>query len=221
MSEAVSRNGSLDEDRLHRALRQEMDATRSTVPGMLKVWSSPPPHQETRLIPPPATSPMATSSPAGLRPPRSGGVAGGGMKEVIAIIRPQQWSPTKLRLQRLHVQAFTHTRVLGRGRERGLRYLPRAGAARGMGVRYLPKRMISWVVEEAHVEPLVNAIIEINQTGQLGDGKIFVLPIDGAVRIRTGEQGLEALQPQQPFEMVMGQVSQPSETPAFAHASRE
>jgi len=44
--------------------------------------------------------------------------------------------------------------------------------------------MISWIVEETHVEPLVQAIIEANQTGQLGDGKIFVLPVEGVVRIR-------------------------------------
>ena len=106
------------------------------------------------------------------------------LKEVVAIIRPQRWSHTKLRAQRLRVQAFTQTRVLGRGRERGLRYLPRKGAVSGMGVRYLPKRMISWMVEEAQVEPLIQAIIEANQTGQLGDGKIFVLPVEEAVRIR-------------------------------------
>ncbi len=126
------------------------------------------------------------------------------MKEVVAIIRPQRWSHTKLRIQRLRVQAFTVSRVLGRGRERGLRYLPRKGAASGMGVRYLPKRMISWIVEEAHVEPLVRAIIEANQTGQLGDGKIFVLPVEETVRIRTDERGLEALRAEPAFEMVLG-----------------
>ena len=117
------------------------------------------------------------------------------LKEVIAIIRPQRWSHTQLLVQQLHlpaatgaaqagIPAFTQARVLGRGRARGLRYLPRAGAANGTGVRYLPKRMISWIVEETHVEPLVQAIIEANQTGQLGDGKIFVLPVEGVVRIR-------------------------------------
>ena len=181
MSEGLQHNGPLDEDMLHLAIRQEMDVPRSTVPGMLKLWSNPPSPQEIRL------------------------------KEVVAIIRPQRWSATKLRIQRLRVQAFIHTRVLGRGRERGLRYLPRTGAARGMGVRYLPKRMISWVVEEAQVEPLVKAIIEANQTGQLGDGKIFILPVEDAVRIRTNEHGVEALRTETSFEMVVG----------TAHASRQ
>ena len=115
------------------------------------------------------------------------------LKEVVAIIRPQQWSRTKLRLQQLSVHAFTHVRVFGRGRERGLRYLPRRGAASSVGVRYLPKRMISWMVEESQVEPLVQALIDANQTGQLGDGKIFVLPVENAVRIRTNERGANAL----------------------------
>ena len=132
------------------------------------------------------------------------------LKEVVAIIRPHRWGHTKLRVQRLRVQAFTQTRVLGRGRERGLRYLPRKGAASGMGVRYLPKRMISWIVEAAHVEPLVKAIIDTNQTGQLGDGKIFILPVEGALQIRTGNRGVDALQAQQP-----------SDTQTFAHASRQ
>ena len=157
------RKGLLDEEKLHLAIRQEMSAQPSTMPGMLRLWSSPPPPQAVRL------------------------------KEVVAIIRPQRWSHTKLRVQRLRVQAFTHTRVLGRGRERGLRYLPRKGAASGMGVRYLPKRMISWIVEETQVEPLVQAIIEANHTGQLGDGKIFILPVEDAVRIRTGERGTDAV----------------------------
>ena len=142
------------------------------------------------------------------------------LKEVVAIIRPQRWSQTKLRVQRLRLPAFTHTRVLGCGRARGLRYLPRKGAASGMGVRYLPKRMISWIVEEAQVAPLVQALIDANQTGQLGDGKVFVLPVEGAVRIRTGDRGLDALQTRQPFEMVIGKTEQPSDTHAFAHASR-
>ena len=174
MSVGTPHDGPLDEERLRLAIRQEMDPQRSTMPGMLRLWSSLPPDHAVCL------------------------------KEVVAIIRPQRWLHTKLRVQRLRVQAFTQARVLGRGRERGLRYLPRKGAAIGIGVRYLPKRMISWVIEEAHVEPLVRAIIEANQTGQLGDGKIFVLPVEETVRIRTNERGLGALRAEPSFEMVLG-----------------
>lgn len=110
------------------------------------------------------------------------------LKEVIAIIRPERWSQTKGQLQQGSFVACTQQRVLGRGRERGLQYLPRQGATHGVGVRYLPKRMISWMIEASHVETLIQTLLEVNQTGQLGDGKIFVLPVDETVRIRTGER---------------------------------
>lgn len=175
----------LDEERLHLAIRQELSVQPSNMPGMLRLWSGSPPHQEIRL------------------------------KEVVAIIRPQRWYETKARVQRLRLLPFTHSRVLGRGRERGLRYLPRKGAAGGVGVRYLPKRMISWVVEEAQVEPLIQAIIVANQTGQLGDGKIFILPVEDAVRLRTNARGAEAVRADASFEMVRGVTMEER-----AHASR-
>ena len=155
-------------------IQRELGQRRSSAPGMLKVWSGPQ-----------AGEPVL-------------------LKEVVAILRPQRWSETKLRVQRLHLLAFTQQRVLGRGRERGLRYLPRRGAAARGGVRYLPKRMISWIVEAPQVEGLIQAIIASNRTGQLGDGKIFVLPVAEAVRIRTGDRGPEALRPERPMELVSG-----------------
>lgn len=182
--------GAHGEDLLRLAIKQEMGAQHSTAPGMLRLWSSSSPQQEVRL------------------------------QEVIAIIRPQRWHETKLRVQRLRLQAFTHARVLGRGRERGLRYLPRKGAASGIGVRYLPKRMISWVVEETQVDPLVQAIIKANQTGQLGDGKIFVLPVADAVRIRTHARGVEALRAEASFEMVLGTAHDSTTTREPEYASR-
>lgn len=178
MSVDTLHNGSGD-DQVRLAIRQEMGAQHSTVPGFLKLWSAPPFEQAVQL------------------------------KEVIAIIRPQRWSATKLRVQRLRVQAFTQARVLGRGRERGLRYLPRKGAAPHTGVRYLPKRMISWIVEESQVEALICAIIEVNQTGHLGDGKIFVLPVDGAVRIRTGDRHHDALRGQPSLEVEAEYAARP------------
>ncbi|MBI2884711.1 MAG: P-II family nitrogen regulator [Candidatus Omnitrophica bacterium] len=123
------------------------------------------------------------------------------MKEVLAIIRPERWGPTKTRLQRLRLSACTQSRVLGRGKGRGLRREPGPGTS--ADIRYLPKRMISWIVEDQHVDALIQAILEVNQHGQLGDGKIFVLPLDDAVRIRTGERGGDALRAQ-PFEPVRG-----------------
>ena len=135
------------------------------------------------------------------------------LKEVIAVIRPERWTQTKAQLQRLRWPAFTQQRVLGRGRARGLRYLPRQGASPRAGIRYLPKRMVSWVVEETQVEPLIQAIIEVNRSGHIGDGKIFVLPIGDAMRIRTGERGLDAVQTPDPAESVIGNAQQPSTSP--------
>ena len=184
-------DGSHADDLLRLAINQEMGVQRSMAPGVLRLWSVSPPQHEIRL------------------------------KEVVAIIRPQRWNHTKLRVQRLRIQAFTQMRVLGRGRERGLRYLPRKGAASGVGVRYLPKRMISWIVEEAQVAPLVEAIIEANQTGQLGDGKIFVLPVEDAMRIRTQEHGVEALRTETSVGMVMGTTHASTTTPEPEYASRQ
>ena len=62
-----------------------------------------------------------------------------------------------------------------------------------MKMKYIPKRMISIVVEDADVPLVVGIIMKINRTGKPGDGKIFVLPVEDAIRIRTGEFGVEAI----------------------------
>ena len=142
------------------------------------------------------------------------------MKEVIAIIRPGRWWATKARLQRLRVPAHSQQRVLGRGRERGLRYLPRRGAAPRTAVTYLPKRMVTWIVEEPQVAPLIDAIIRENRTGQFGDGVIFVLPVEEAVRVRTGERGATALRTQRSEEM-LGSPIEPVCAAEAADASRQ
>jgi nitrite reductase (NADH) large subunit len=108
------------------------------------------------------------------------------LKEVIAIIRPESWIKTKSRVEQLGIEAFTQHRVAGRGRQRGLHFLARRGAASGTGFRYLPKRLASWIVPASQVQSLVDAIIDANWTGQIGDGKIFVLPLDGTAQIGGG-----------------------------------
>jgi nitrogen regulatory protein PII len=117
------------------------------------------------------------------------------LKEVIAIIRPERWIQTKLKVESLGITAFTHHRVVGRGRQRGLHFLARRGAHSGTGFRFLPKRLVSWIVRESQVDGLVQAVMETNRTGQIGDGKIFVLPLDGVTQIDTGEAGTEKPQP--------------------------
>jgi nitrogen regulatory protein PII 2 len=107
------------------------------------------------------------------------------MKEVIAIIRADKWQPTKEALDVLGVSEMASFRVLGRGLQRGLRYLRRVAAGRSgpgttieMSIQFLPKRMVSWLVPEEKVNELVAALIRVNQTGNVGDGKIFVCPAD-------------------------------------------
>ena len=116
------------------------------------------------------------------------------MKEIIAIIRPEQWNATKGKLTELGLP-YTQCRVYGRGKQRGLKYLSRSksGALTQTGVRYVPKRCVILVVSDERVEATVQALIQINQTGSIGDGKIFVSPLEEAVRIRTGETGAVSL----------------------------
>lgn len=107
------------------------------------------------------------------------------MKEVIAIIRPEKWQPTKEALEGLGVWELAHYRVLGRGRQRGLRYLRRVTGERGVpgtmaavSVQFLPKRMVSWLVPDELLNELLRTLIRVNQTGNIGDGKVFVCPVE-------------------------------------------
>jgi nitrite reductase (NADH) large subunit len=117
------------------------------------------------------------------------------LKEVIAVIRPERWVQTTMKVETLGITAFTHHRVMGRGRQRGLHFLARRGADAGTGFRFLPKRMVSWIVPESQVDALVQCIMEANRTGQIGDGKIFVLPLDEVMPIQTDEGSMEKAQP--------------------------
>lgn len=118
------------------------------------------------------------------------------MKEIIAIIRPKKVGQTKDALEKLGFPSFMAVRVLGRGHQRGIAAelncdLPPElqGQGKSGGMKYIPKRMLSVVVPSADADAVVAAIITANQTAQIGDGKIFVLPVDDALRLRTDETG--------------------------------
>lgn len=90
--------------------------------------------------------------------------------------------------------SFTVRRVMGRGKQRGLCFefnppLPEPEKEAETCIRFIPKRMFTIVVDDENVNEVVQKIIEVNQTGNPGDGKIFVSNITEAVRIRTGESG--------------------------------
>lgn len=114
------------------------------------------------------------------------------MKEVMAIIRPSKWQMTKAKLLELGITCYTTSRVYGRGRQKGLHYLNRQGI-KNVGVRCIPKRMIWLWLDDEQVSAIIDALMAINRTGQIGDGKIFVCPADDALRVRTGERGQVAL----------------------------
>lgn len=118
------------------------------------------------------------------------------MKEVMAVIRMNKINDTKRALNEAGISSFTATgRVQGRGKGMvDYRVLHGAGEGAeeaidqlGEGPRLVPKRLITVVVSDDWVEKTVNTIIKTNQTGNAGDGKIFVLPILEATRVRTGE----------------------------------
>ena len=118
------------------------------------------------------------------------------MKEIIAIIRPGKDRETKKALAKIGCLTFTSVRVQGRGKQRGLRYsslVSDSTMPQFVIMKYLPKKMLYMVVSDRQVKPAVQTIIRVNQTQQYGDGKIFVLEMKDAYRIRTGEKGDAAI----------------------------
>ena len=112
------------------------------------------------------------------------------MKLVIAIIKPFKLDEVRIALSALGVQGLTVTEVKGFGRQKGHTELYRGAE---YVVDFLPKIRVEVAVSDEQVEPVIEAIIKAARTGKIGDGKIFVTPLDEVVRIRTGEQGDEAL----------------------------
>jgi len=111
------------------------------------------------------------------------------MKKVEAIIKPFKLEEVKEALTTVGVQGITVSEVKGYGRQKGHSELYRGAE---YVVDFLPKIKLEVVVPDALVSDVVKAIQEAAHSGRVGDGKIFVLPVDEAVRIRTGETGEDA-----------------------------
>ncbi|MEW6726028.1 P-II family nitrogen regulator [Desulforudis sp. 1088] len=120
------------------------------------------------------------------------------MKEIMAIIRPNKMHATKEALVARGFPALTAQKVLGRGKQRGVaeeltfRIDPNLVDLNGH-MTYVPKRMLTIVVDDDQVQEVIETIMATNRTGAIGDGRIFVLPIEEAVRMRTGETGPTAI----------------------------
>jgi nitrogen regulatory protein PII len=106
------------------------------------------------------------------------------MKLVLAIIKPFKLEEVRSALTDLGYQGMTVTEVKGYGRQKGHTEVYRGAE---YAVNFLPKLKIEVVIPSAEVDRAVEAIMRAAKTGQIGDGKIFVSPIEHAVRIRTGE----------------------------------
>ncbi len=112
------------------------------------------------------------------------------MKMIVAIIQPSKLDDVRDALYAADVNLMTVTEVLGHGRQKGVTEIYRG--AREMG-NLLRKVRIEIAVNDNFVEPTVKAIIKGAKTGETGDGKIFILPLDQTVRIRTEERGTTAI----------------------------
>lgn len=112
------------------------------------------------------------------------------MKKIEAIIKPFKLDEVKDALQEIDVQGITVTEVKGYGRQKGHTELYRGAE---YVVDFVPKIKLETVVEDERVEQVIETIVQTAHTGKIGDGKIFVSPVDDAVRIRTGERGEDAI----------------------------
>ena len=112
------------------------------------------------------------------------------MKLVMAIVKPFKLDEVREALTSIGVAGLTVSEVKGFGRQKGHTEIYRGAE---YAINFLPKAKIEVVVNDDLVEPVVEAVMKVAQTGSIGDGKVFVLDVVSAVRIRTGEKNDEAL----------------------------
>jgi nitrogen regulatory protein PII len=112
------------------------------------------------------------------------------MKLIKAIIKPFKLDEVKEALAAVGIEGMTVTEVKGFGRQKGHTEIYRGSE---YTVDFLPKTLLETVVEDDIVDAAVQAIVNAAKTGKIGDGKVFIIPVESAVRIRTEEEGSEAL----------------------------
>ena len=112
------------------------------------------------------------------------------MKKIEAIIKPFKLDDVKEALKEVGVQGLTVTEIKGFGRQKGHTELYRGAE---YVVDFLPKIKLEIIVPDDMVTRVVDAIMDSARTGKIGDGKIFILPMEEVIRIRTGERGEDAL----------------------------
>lgn len=112
------------------------------------------------------------------------------MKKLESIIRPHFLEEVKDALQTLGIEGMTVTEVKGFGRQKGHTEIYRGNE---YTVDFTPKIKIEVVIDDDLVDQAIDTIVKTSQTGKFGDGKIFIIPIEEAIRIRTGETGSAAI----------------------------
>ncbi|MEU7477495.1 P-II family nitrogen regulator [Lentzea sp. NPDC042327] len=112
------------------------------------------------------------------------------MKLVTAIIKPFTLDDVKGALEQLGVLGMTVSEVQGYGRQKGHTEVYRGAE---YSVDFVPKIKIEVVVDDTAVDKVLEAVVEAARTGKIGDGKVWVTPVDAVVRVRTGERGSDAL----------------------------
>ena len=112
------------------------------------------------------------------------------MKKIEAIIKPFKLDDVKEALNEIGIQGMTLTEVKGYGRQKGHREIYRGAEYM---VDFIPKLKIEIVIDADRVEEVVDTIAKAANTGKIGDGKIFVMPVESVIRVRTGERGIDAI----------------------------
>lgn len=112
------------------------------------------------------------------------------MKKIEAIIKPFKLDEVKDALNSIGIKGMTVTEVKGYGRQKGHTEIYRGAE---YVVDFVPKIKLEVIVESDQVDQVVDTIINVTRTGKIGDGKIFVLPVERVIRVRTGETGSEAV----------------------------
>ena len=112
------------------------------------------------------------------------------MKLVVAVIKPFKLEDVKSALETFGIKGITVNEVQGYGRQRGHTEVYRGAEYK---VDFVPKAQLEVLVDDADAQDVVDVIVKSAQTGKIGDGKVWVVPVDTVVRVRTGEQGVDAL----------------------------
>lgn len=112
------------------------------------------------------------------------------MKLVTAIVKPFTLEDVKAALERIGVLGMTVSEVQGFGRQKGHTEIYRGAE---YSVDFVPKIRVEVVVDEAQVDKTIDAVVDAARTGKIGDGKVWVTPVDTVIRVRTGERGVDAL----------------------------